>query len=92
MPRISFWTIFVLFGIVSRWAEKALEDNVITLTEAAQLAEDLGPVLGVPVQLELPAPELGSSETIAMAETAGPELEFPEDSEIDHETEHKPIV
>ncbi len=52
MPGISILKLFTLFGIVSTWAEKALEDGKITLTEAAQLAERLGPLLGVPVHIE----------------------------------------
>lgn len=53
MHGITPFKIFMLFGIVSAWAEKALKDGNITLTEAAGLAEDLGPVLGIPVQIEV---------------------------------------
>ena len=52
MPGFSILKIFTLFGIVSSWSEKALEDGKITLTEAAELAERLGPLLGIPVHIE----------------------------------------
>ena len=54
MPGFSILKIFTLFGIVSTWSEKALADGKITLTEAAELAEDLGPLLGVPVDVQIP--------------------------------------
>ena len=52
----SILKIFTLFGIVSTWSEKALQDGKITLTEAAELAESLGPLLGVPVDVHIPFP------------------------------------
>ena len=54
MPGISILKLFTLFGIVSSWAEKALKDGKISLTEAAELAERLGPLLGVPVDVQIP--------------------------------------
>lgn len=54
MPGISILKLFTLFGIVSTWAEKALRDGKISLTEAAELAERLGPLLGVPVDVQIP--------------------------------------
>ena len=56
MPGFSIFKIFTLFGIVSTWSEKALEDGKITLIEAAELAERLGPLLGVPVHVKIEAP------------------------------------
>lgn len=50
---MSIWKVFTIFGIVSTWAAKALDDNVITLKEAAELATDLAPVLGVSVDLDV---------------------------------------
>ncbi len=50
---LSIFKIFTIFGIISKWAEKALEDQVITLKEAAELAEDLGPILGIPVNIDV---------------------------------------
>lgn len=52
MPGITIFKLFAIFGIVSGWSEKALEDGEITLTEAAELATDLGAHLGVPVRIE----------------------------------------
>lgn len=79
MPSISFWTIFVLFGIVSRWAQKALEDGKITLTEAAELAEDLGPVLGIPVEIQVPAPPILSHDRVALGDDVAEQLETDEE-------------
>lgn len=48
---ISPLKVFIIFGAVSAWAAKALEDGKITLVEAAELAKRLGPTLGVPVHI-----------------------------------------
>ena len=50
---ISFFTIFRVFGKVSSWAEKALEDGKITTSEAADLAEGLGVILGLPTEIQV---------------------------------------
>ena len=52
MAGISPLKIFMIFGTVSAWATKALEDGKITLVEAAELVQELGPLLGVPVHIE----------------------------------------
>lgn len=67
MPGISILKLFTLFGIVSTWAEKALKDGKISLTEAAELAERLGPLLGVPVDVQIPGlpnPEIDLDELL----------------------------
>ena len=67
MPGISILKLFTLFGIVSSWAEKALADGKISLTEAAELAERLGPLLGVPVDVQIPSlpnPEIDLNELL----------------------------
>lgn len=63
----SFMQIFIIFGIVSSWVEKALDDNVITLNEAADLATNLAPVLGITPNLDVstltqPTPEASETE------------------------------
>ena len=55
MP-ISIFKIFVVFGIVSSWAAKALEDGKISIKEAADLATQLGAALGIPTELTVPEP------------------------------------
>lgn len=50
----SIFLIFSIFGTVSRWAVKALEDGKVTLKEAAELASDVAGALGVPTELEIP--------------------------------------
>lgn len=49
--------IFQVFGLVSTWSVKALEDGKITLVEAAQLADQLGALLGIPTDLNIPTAE-----------------------------------
>lgn len=41
-------------GIVTTWAATALEDNVITVTEAVQLAVQIASVLGVKTEIKIP--------------------------------------
>ena len=55
MP-ISIFKIFMVFGIVSSWAAKALQDGKISLVEAADLAMQLGAALGIPTELTVPEP------------------------------------
>jgi len=66
MP-ISIFKIFMVFGIVSTWAAKALENGKITLLEGADLAGRLGAALGIPTDLTIPEPTpevvIGSPET-----------------------------
>ena len=40
-------------GIVTTWAAVALQDNVVTVTEAAQLAEQICTVLGVKTKINI---------------------------------------
>jgi hypothetical protein len=60
--KISIFLIFTIFGVVSKWAEKALEDGKITITEVVGLAEDLAQILGVPLHIDMPQPEKESTE------------------------------
>lgn len=53
MP-IPIFQIFMVFGIVSVWSAKALEDGKISLDEAADLGEQLGRALGIPTELKIP--------------------------------------
>ena len=57
MPGINFWMIFMVFGAVSKWAEKALADGKITITEAAELGLILGGILGIPTDINITTPE-----------------------------------
>jgi len=54
---MNFWMIFQVFGIVSAWAAKALEDGKITITEAAELGVQLGGLLGIPTDVSIPTPQ-----------------------------------
>lgn len=69
MP-ISIFKIFMVFGIVSTWAAKALEDGKITLDEAADLGEQLGAALGIPTSIKVPAPVISTEEIPPGAEDA----------------------
>jgi len=51
---MNFWMIFRVFGIVSTWSEKALADGKITITEAAELGEQIGGLLGIPTDVSIP--------------------------------------
>ena len=50
---VPIFKIFSLFGLVSSWAEKALEDNKISIQETVILAEEASVILGVPLQVDL---------------------------------------
>ena len=54
---IPVFKIFAIFGIVSAWAAKALDDNKVTLKEAVELAEPLAEVLGIQTHIDLEEPE-----------------------------------
>jgi len=54
---MNFWMIFQVFGIVSAWATKALEDGKITIIEAGELAEQIGSLLGIPTDINVPTAE-----------------------------------
>lgn len=73
---MNFWLIFQVFGIVSAWAAKALEDGRITLVEAAELALKLGALLGIPTEVNIPTP--GAPEIVA-AHAVGEEVPDDED-------------
>lgn len=49
----SMFTIFVVFGIVAAWAEKAMEDGKITVREALELVEEIATLIGVPLDFDL---------------------------------------
>ena len=54
---MNFWMIFQVFGIVSAWSVKALEDGKITMIEAGELGEQLGNLLGIPTEINIPTPQ-----------------------------------
>ena len=58
MFRFAFlFKALQIAGIVTTWAAAALEDNKVTLIEAAQLAESIASVLGIKTELEIPIQE-----------------------------------
>lgn len=73
--NIPIFKIFVIFGIVSTWAEQALKDGKVTLLEAVELATKLAALLGITTELEIPtaaltlAPETDEEEPLADEET-----------------------
>ncbi len=54
----TFFTGLRIIGEVSRWSEKALADGVVTLKEAVDLANRIGSVLGVRLELQIPGVSL----------------------------------
>jgi len=53
--QFGIFTIFSVFGIVSNWATKALEDGKVTLDEALDLVTQLCECIGVVPELAIPA-------------------------------------
>lgn len=51
---IPIFKIFMIFGIVSSWAAKALADGKVTLVEAVELATQLAGALGITLAIEVP--------------------------------------
>lgn len=49
---IPIFKIFTVFGVVSSWAEKALEDNKISIQETVDLAEKVSEILDVPLEVD----------------------------------------
>jgi len=49
---ISIFKIFSIFGAVSSWADRALEDGKITLQETVDLAESISKILGIPLEVD----------------------------------------
>ncbi|KKL25177.1 hypothetical protein LCGC14_2407950, partial [marine sediment metagenome] len=63
----TFVTGIRIIGAVSEWSEKALADGKVTITEAVEIAEKIGSLLGVRLELDIPGvvikePELDSEE------------------------------
>lgn len=50
---ISIFKIFNIFGRVSSWADTALEDGKISLSEVVNLAEELAVILKVPLEIDI---------------------------------------
>ena len=61
----TFFTGLRIIGEVSKWSEKALADGKVTIVEAIDLAERIGSVLGIKLELTIPgvAPIIPSEET-----------------------------
>lgn len=49
-----FFKALRIMGIVTDWSSKALEDRKVTLEEAADLAQRIADVLGIPTDITLP--------------------------------------
>lgn len=52
--QFGIFKIFQIFGIVSTWATKALEDGTVTLAEAVELVAALCAVIGITPELDIP--------------------------------------
>ncbi len=55
---MSFLKIFRIFGAVSNWAEKSLEDGKITIQETVDLAESVAEILGIPLEIDYAPPKV----------------------------------
>lgn len=62
---ITLFKIFAIFGTVSAWSDKALEDGIVTAQEAADLGIQLADKLGLPTEIDvaslLPPVAMGST-------------------------------
>lgn len=59
----TIFKIFTIFGIVTTWAQKALEDKVVTAEEGLSLAVSLAQELGLPTSIKLQQPETQATTT-----------------------------
>lgn len=50
---LSIFKVFSIFGTVSAWSEKALDDGVVTVREAADLGITLAEQLGLPTEIKV---------------------------------------
>ncbi len=69
--NFSIFKIFQVFGIVSSWCDKALADGKVTLNEAADLAIKIASILGVVIDIEVPAEADVMASDIAEPEKIG---------------------
>lgn len=51
----SIFLIMQVFGIVSAWLEKAMQDGRITILEAVELVTQLALLIGVPTDIDTSA-------------------------------------
>lgn len=51
---MSIFKIFVIFGAVSTWAEKAFADGKVSAREYMDLGEQLAAILGIPLEHDIP--------------------------------------
>jgi len=49
-----FIKVLRLMSTVSDWSEKALEDGKVSMTELAQLGEEMCAILGIKAEFEIP--------------------------------------
>ena len=74
--NFSIFKIFQIFGIVSNWAAKALADGKITLEEAVELATLIAGILGVKIEIEVPAGLLADETPGEMAKEDMDDLDY----------------
>ena len=67
MPSFSIFKVFAILGVVSAWANKALEDGKISVQEGIGLVVDMAPVLGIPLEWDVPEAVLEATEDIRQA-------------------------
>jgi len=70
--NFSIFKIFKIFGLVSAWADQALQDGKITLVEAVDLATMIAGVLGINTEIDVP----GNLANAATEDEQGPESLF----------------
>lgn len=73
----NIFKVFQVFGIVSAWSAKALEDGKISLSEAVELAVSLAGLLGIPTDINLAT---AGAPPLPEAENTGTELNTEENA------------
>ena len=51
--KIPIFMIFQFFGVISKWAVKALEDGKVTAAEGLELVDSLAGLLGVKAEFNV---------------------------------------
>ena len=65
MPDLSFlFKGLQIMATVSEWSQRALADGKVTLAEAVDLANRVCPILGVPLEIDVPGLEAGAPDQV----------------------------
>ncbi len=63
---LSILKTFKVFGVLSGWVEKALDDGKITVSETVDLAEDIASIIGIPLHIDISSDKLKNDDPTAL--------------------------